>query len=112
MARKRTHGRYTLTEVDPTSVIDKMRENDEEIPPVIRTYRLNNCFVIVAYSKDLGWHMSISHDDRLPNWDEIKTARYEFLPKDIIMAVLLPKEVDVFNENENYFHLWQINKGD
>ena len=37
------------------------------------------------------WHMSVSHSQRYPTWDEIKTARYALLPADICCAMFLPQ---------------------
>ncbi len=63
----------------------------------------------VLRSIDAGqWHMSISHPDRYPSWDEIKKLRYRLLPDDITMAIILPPKKEYVNIYENCFHLWQI----
>jgi hypothetical protein len=55
-----------------------------------------------------GWHLSISCVHRYPTWDEIKAARYDLLPDDVTMAMLLPPRSDYVNLHKNCFHLHQI----
>jgi hypothetical protein len=54
------------------------------------------------------WHLSISHPERYPTWDEIKTARYQLVPNDVTMAMLLPPKERYVNIHPNCFHLWEI----
>ena len=62
------------------------------------------------------WHLSISHrtngndprPGRYPTWDEIKDARYRFMPGDITVAQILPPEDEFVNVHATTFHLWQI----
>lgn len=56
----------------------------------------------------LLWHLSISHPHRYPTWDEIADARYELVPDDITMAMLLPPPGEYVNAHDTCFHLWQI----
>lgn len=70
--------------------------------------------VLVGPEPD-GFHMSISHrlnnslePGRYPTWDEIVEARYEFCPKNITMAMMLPPKEEYVNVHETTFHLWSI----
>jgi hypothetical protein len=62
------------------------------------------------------WHLSISHrtnehppkPGRYPTWDEIKDARYRFMPGDIYVAQILPPADDYVSVMDTCFHLWQI----
>lgn len=63
---------------------------------------------VIKSLDDGRWHLSISHPRRYPTWDEIKTARYDLLSRDITMAMLLPPVEDYVNIHQNCFHLWQI----
>src|SRR5262249_54117612 len=54
------------------------------------------------------WHLSISHQSRYPNWDEVADARYELVPDEVTMAMLLPPKADYLNVHEHCFHPWQI----
>jgi hypothetical protein len=60
-----------------------------------------------AGASDL-WHLSISHPVRYPTWDEVADARYELVPDDVTMAMLLPPRDEYVNVHEHVFHLWQI----
>jgi hypothetical protein len=75
--------------------------------PGMKTYRLGGCWIMVAV-EDGRWHLSISRRDRLPNWEEVKRARYELVPDEVTMAMLLPPEDEYVNVQEYCFHLWQI----
>jgi hypothetical protein len=58
-------------------------------------------------ARDL-WHLSIAHRTRYPTWDEIADVRYELVPDDVTMAMLLPPRGEYVNAHERCFHLWQI----
>lgn len=55
------------------------------------------------------WHLSISHPNRNPMYDEIKEARYKYMPDNINVAVLFPPIDEFVNLHSFCFHLWQIN---
>lgn len=73
--------------------------------------------VLVA-EEPLGWHLSISHRGhprkkgaphlRYPHWDEISHARYELLPDDITVAMLLPPAGEYVAVHDTTFHLHEI----
>lgn len=67
------------------------------------------------------WHLSISHRSnalmaptggpapgRYPTWDEIKDARYRFVPDEVNMAMMLPPKKFYINCHPTTFHLWEI----
>jgi len=68
---------------------------------------VGECYVMTSYESD-GWHLSISHPDRNPTWEEIRDARYELLPNDLTMAMLLPPKEQYINVHKFCFHLYQI----
>ena len=73
-----------------------------------RGYIFGACRVLVCESEPgTGWHLSISNASRLPTWDEVKAARYEFLPKDKTFAMLLPPDEEYVNVHEYCFHLYE-----
>lgn len=76
-------------------------------------FRLRSCKVFVTQDKagkngGLLWHLSISHPHRYPKWDEIRDARYKFLPTDLTFGMLLPPPEEYVNVHPNCFHLWEI----
>ena len=63
----------------------------------------------ILVTKDAGlWHLSISHPNRYPIYDEIKAARYEFIPDEVTMAMLFPPKKEFVNVHPNCFHLWEL----
>lgn len=77
--------------------------------PWARAFIAGECIVLIA--KEAGkWHLSISCEDRYPTWDEIKQARYDLLPDNVTMAMLLPPRSKYVNIHPNCFHLYEIKK--
>lgn len=70
------------------------------------TFRFGECIVMVGLES--GWHLSISHPKRLPTYDEVKEARYKFLPDNAHMAMIFPPKSEFVNVCETCFHLWEI----
>ncbi|AYO30619.1 hypothetical protein D2962_08275 [Biomaibacter acetigenes] len=69
------------------------------------------CLILI--SRDDGrLHLSISHKERYPTWDEIKQARYDLLPRTKDFAMILPKDGEYVNLHPNCFHLWEVKMGD
>jgi hypothetical protein len=90
-------------------------ESVEIVSPVLgcRAYTLGRCRVIVGREPigaggELKWHLSISHRARYPTWDEIREARYRFIPNDVTVAMILPPKEEYVNFHENCFHLHEI----
>lgn len=80
-----------------------------------KAYRMGSCAILVSQDpvKERGlvvlrWHLSISRQDRYPNWEEIKVARYKYLPQEITMAMILPPPEQYVNVHPNCFHLHEI----
>lgn len=67
----------------------------------------SKCQVLVSREKPHGWHLSISHPWRNPTWDEIASARYQLVPDDVSMAMILPPSAQYVNLHEKCFHLFQ-----
>lgn len=61
-----------------------------------------------------GWHLSISFRNhrqeltRYPHWDEISHARYELLPHDLTMMMLLPPPEEFVALHDTTFHLYEM----
>lgn len=51
-------------------------------------------------------HVSVSCEDRLPSWDEIKRVRYEFFPADAEVIQVLPPKAEYRNCHPFCLHLW------
>jgi hypothetical protein len=70
----------------------------------VKLYAMEECRIIITHEKG-RWHMSISTGYRLPTWWEIKFARYELLPKDITMVMVLPPPDSYVNIHPYTFQL-------
>lgn len=68
---------------------------------------LSGCRVIVSIDAGL-WHMSISHPSRLPTYDELKNARYKYLPDEIMAAQIFPPQAEFVNLHPYCLHVWQL----
>lgn len=98
--------------IGKSSVHAMARPNYREITspvPNCRAYIAlrSQCTVFVAVEAG-KWHLSIAHRHRYPSWEEIKQARYEFVPDDVTMAMLLPPMRQFVSVHPNCFHLHQI----
>lgn len=72
-----------------------------------KSYRLGECTVMVTRERD-DWHLSIAHPRRYPTWDEVAEARYELIPGDVTMAMLLPPKSDYINIHPNCFQVVEV----
>jgi hypothetical protein len=62
----------------------------------------------VYVSRDAGLlHLSISRKDRLPSYDEVKSARYQFMSEAKYVVQIFPPEEDFVNVHEFCLHLWE-----
>jgi hypothetical protein len=65
-------------------------------------------FIIMVTVDDGHWHLSISHKSRYPTFDEIRDARYKYIPNEVVMAMLFPPKEEYVNVHPNCFHLWEL----
>lgn len=62
----------------------------------------------------LQWHLSCSFHPtapfplRLPTWEELKEARYEFCPDEAYMAIIMPPKSEYVNLEETTMHMHEI----
>jgi hypothetical protein len=80
-----------------------------------KTFVMGACTVLLARERagkdgEFLWHMSISHPERHPTWDEIKAARYWLLSNGLCFGILLPPPEYYVNieAQDHVFHLWEI----
>lgn len=76
--------------------------------PYCRAFHWGDCHVFVGQEPNIGWHLSISCDHRNPTWEEIKAARYDLIPDDVTIAMILPPTSQYVNVHNFCFHLHQI----
>lgn len=68
--------------------------------------KFRGCNVVLTQDAGL-WHMSVSRNDRLPTYDELKDARYQLMP-DVKYAVqIFPPQGDFVSVHQFCLHLWE-----
>ena len=74
--------------------------------------------MMVGSSKEAGWHLSISQCKengkfrRLPNWQEIRDARYDFVQDEIYMAMILPPKREYVNLHPTTMQIFQMRRNE
>jgi hypothetical protein len=110
-----------------TEAISRVDWKRFEPPPILRisqpgtrAYRryVGDGYLSVFVGREMApgysapmWHLSISHPDRYPEWDEIVEARYRFIPDEVRVAQLLPPRAEWVNVHPTTMHLWEIEEG-
>jgi hypothetical protein len=56
----------------------------------------------------LRWHLSISHPERYPSYDEIAAARYGLIPDRAYMVMILPPRSAYVNLHQHTMHLHEV----
>ena len=64
--------------------------------------------LMVIASFGMGWdHVSISRNNRCPNWKEMCFIKDMFFEDDEVVIQYHPKKSEYVNNNENCLHLWK-----
>ena len=59
-------------------------------------------------STDPRWHLSVSHQDRIPTWEELGMARDALMPADMHFCLPHPPRRFWLNYNHRVLHLWEM----
>lgn len=108
----RGHGSNTpnlplIREVEDWAKDKGLRIGDVE--PDSRFFRMGTeISIILSQTDQWGWHMSIAHRKRLPTWDEIAYARYELIPNEVTMALMLPPKEQYINLHSFCMQMHQV----
>lgn len=73
-----------------------------------KIYKFGECQVILSIDHGMH-HLSISHANRLPTYDELKHVRYTLLKHVKYMAQIFPPTNEFVNVHPYCLHLWEIN---
>jgi hypothetical protein len=52
------------------------------------------------------WHLSISHPDRVPSWEEVRDACHELRPG-VTFSIGIPPRSMWLNEHDHVLHAWE-----
>lgn len=53
------------------------------------------------------WHLSLAHDDRLPEWRHLVAVTHQLLPERVMCVPLPPRDWWI-NEHEFCLHVWEV----
>lgn len=77
------------------------------MPSDTMVYSMGECNILLSGPTErasIGWHFSISCPNRYPTWEEQKVARYELIPDEVYMVMILPPRKEYVNRHPNCFH--------
>jgi hypothetical protein len=78
-----------------------------------RTRKLGAMFSVERERDGKRWiHISVSHRDRIPTWDELRHVKDWMIGKDKLAIQVLPPEAQYVNEHPRTLHLWHCLDGD
>jgi len=80
--------------------------------PHAQAFALGNGITIFRSHENGSWHLSIAHPKRNPSWKELHDIRYDLVPEDAYMALILPPRREYVNLHEHCFHLWEVHGSD
>lgn len=69
-----------------------------------RAFRSGELAIIIERCYDMI-HLSVSHSNRIPSWEELKSIKYHFFP-DLPMVMHFPKRSDYVNLHPFCMHLY------
>mgnify|MGYP000901348226 CR=1 FL=1 len=96
---------FQIYESEVLKTVLEIKELPSPIPGS-KAFMFGKCSVLVG--KERGrWHLSIAHPQRLPTWEEVRDARYNFTPENVTMVMILPHPEQYVNIHPNCFHLWE-----
>lgn len=80
------------------------------VQPGTRQFKMGRVTILISppvESANMGWHMSISHPERYPTWDEVAKAWYELVPDadNRVGAMILPKREDYISIHNYCFQV-------
>lgn len=78
------------------------------LEPGTRQFKMGKVTILLSPPlESVGWHMSISHPDRYPTWDEVAKAWYELVPDsdNRVGKMILPKREDYINIHNFCFQI-------
>lgn len=93
-----------------------LREDPLRVGRYFLDHRRDGLRVIISgarYGDGRRWvHLSCSHRERLPSWEELKAVRSRFLGDDALALQVFPPKAQWVNVHPNVLHLWRCVDGD
>lgn len=103
------HGHGSNSRLPTIIAIDMPLHVSSALPAGTKAYKLRGCHIFLTPpTPECGWVLSISHPHRYPTWDEVAKARYDLVPDEVTMAMMLPSREKYINIANYCFILNQI----
>jgi hypothetical protein len=94
------------------------REDHKVISPKMAVYMHRRAPLVVLlsctrYRDERRWlHASVSHENRLPNWEDLREVKDVFIGRDKRALQVLPAAEEYVNIHPRVLHLWHCVDGD
>jgi hypothetical protein len=72
-------------------------------------YRMGGLRILADETPDVGWHVSVSHANRYPTFEEAKHIRDKLIPADITLAIIVPSPNNQ-SLNPNTIHMFEVER--
>ncbi len=82
-------------------------QEDGYIAGKLKTDKGSTLSFIFGSDEDGYEHLSVSKINRLPDWEELLSARYVFWEDEEEVIQILPKKSEYVNIHKNCLHLWR-----
>ncbi len=110
MQRKPTATRRNFPKIEKRSTPDSllMFQALGQLERDFTVYMMGRVQIFLGIDDGGKHHLSIAHPKRYPTWDEIVHIRYELIPDNVTMALILPSMAEYINVHEHCFQLNEI----
>lgn len=77
----------------------------------IRTDGMRALFSVEIHPDGKWVHLSVSHENKLPSWGELVSAKRDFFGPEITAVQILPDDSQYVNLHNHTLHLWHYLDG-
>ena len=74
----------------------------------VRWFKMGKIRACLTLDDNLGYTLSVSHNRRYPTWDEVCHLRYELIPDNHTMMMMLPPKDEYINMHNFCFILTEL----
>lgn len=85
----------------------RLHEVADVILPVGKAYRGPNGLRVIIAREQREWHISLSHPDRYPTWDEIRDVCWTLKPRTRFKVIVPAANEPYTNFHPYTMHVWE-----
>lgn len=93
--------------VDPLTPAIQRLIDTGQVHPSLKQYRMGKVSILI-HRDEAGYHLSLTGQTRYPTWDEVAKVRYELIPDECYMVMVLPPSSEYVNIHEFVFQLIEV----